>query len=396
MNVLRFTALALAVWTAPLGALAQSAPTGGDWIVDARLRYEGVVQDGLRDADAVTLRTRFGYETPVWRGLRALGEVEGVAQLTDAFNDTVNGNSNYAVVPDPEAFELNRLQLSWSGAEGRRAVLGRQRIILNNARFVGNGGFRQNEQTFDAVRLEARPFAQAGFTYVYIGNVRRNLGDESPQGEWGSDSHALQADIDLPFGRANVYGLLLDFRDDAPAQSSRTFGVRWSKEWEAGAFRSRLTLEAAAQSEYGSNPADFDLGYQHAEFALRRDRWTLTAGGERLEGNGARGFSTPLGALHVFQGWADVFLITPVDGVRDLYGGVAYTTAGERPLTFNVVAHDFSDDGGGAGFGGEVDASARMAISERFAIEAAAAFFDGDDPRFADRDKVWLTLEYRL
>ena len=35
--------------------------------------------------------------------------------------------------------------------------MGRQRIILNNARFIGNAGFRQNEQTFDAVRLEARP-----------------------------------------------------------------------------------------------------------------------------------------------------------------------------------------------------------------------------------------------
>lgn len=399
MTQLRLAALALAIWAAPLCAFAQSGQAGGDWIVDARLRYESVAQDGLRDADALTFRTRLGYETPVWRGLRLLGEIEGVAHLSGDFNDTVNGETAYAVVPDPEAFELNRLQLSWSGAQGRRAVLGRQRIVLNNGRFIGNVGFRQNEQTFDALRLEARPFAHAGFTYVYIDKVRRIFGDDSPQGEWESESHVLQADVDLPLGRANVYGLWLDFGADAPGQSARTYGVRWSHAWDAAGFRPRLTLEAAAQSEYGAAAANFDLSYQHAELALRRDRWTLTAGGERLEGDGARGFSTPLATLHLFQGWADVFLTTPTDGVRDLYAGVSYTTApviAGQPIALSLTAHDFSDDGGAAAFGSEWDASARLALNDRVSIEAKTAFFDGEDTRFADRNKIWLTLEYRL
>lgn len=398
MTNLRFTALALAIWAAPLGAWAQSASEHGDWIVEARLRYEGVSQDGLADADALTFRTRLGYESPAWHGFRLLGELEAVAQFSDDFNDTVNGAATYAVVPDPEALELNRLQLSWSGAEGRRAVLGRQRIVLNNARFIGNVGFRQNEQTFDALRLDARPFEHAGFTYVYIDNVRRIFGDDSPQGEWDSDSHIVQGDFDLPAGKLSAYGLWLDFRDDAPAQTSQTFGLRWTNEWDAGAFRPRLSLEAATQSDY-RGAGDFDLGYQHAELALRRDRWTVTVGGERLEGDGARGFSTPLATLHLFQGWADVFLATPPDGVRDLYAGVAYTTPpwiADQPVTFSVIGHDFSDDGGGADFGTEIDAAARMTINERVSLEAKAAFFDGEDPRFADRDKVWFSIEYRL
>ena len=44
---------------------------------------------------------------------------------------------------------------------------------------------------------------------------------------------------------------------------------------------------------------------------------TVKAAYESLEGNGARGFSTPLATLHAFQGWADVFLNTPADGVDD-------------------------------------------------------------------------------
>lgn len=396
---LAFALGALGAFAGASVAHAQSASQDGRWLLDTRLRYESVEQDGLRDADALTLRARLGYESPPWRGWRALGEVEGVAHLAGDFNDTVNGDTAYAVVPDPETFEVNRMQLSWAGAEGRRATLGRQRIILDNARFVGNVGFRQNEQTFDAARLEGRVTDNIALNYVYIDRVRRIFGDDSPQGEWDSDSHVLQADITLPAGRLSAYALLLDFQN-APVQSSQTYGARWSHQWEAGSFRPRLTLEAAVQRDYRGNSASFDLGYQHAELAIQREGWMLTVGGERLEGDDARGFATPLATLHAFQGWADVFLATPPDGVRDLYAGVSYTMRpqpAERPITFTLVAHDFaSDDGGDDDFGAELDASVRLALNERVGLEAKAAMFDGDDPRFADRTKFWLALEYRL
>lgn len=396
--VLRSCALALGVVFCAPAAGAQTPAAEGDWIVDTRLRYESVSQDGLNDANALTLRARLGYETPVWRGFRALGELEGVAQLTDDFNDTVNGHTAYATVADPEAFELNRLQVSWTGAEGRSAVLGRQRIVLGNARFVGNVGFRQNEQTFDALRLSFRPFAQTTLSYIYIDRVRRIFGDDSPQGEWESDSHVVQGEVTLPVGRLTAYGLLLDFQN-APAQSSQTYGARWQHEWEIGDYRPRFTLEAAQQQDYRNASADFDLGYQHAEFGLRHDRWGVTLGGERLEGDDTRGFSTPLATLHAFQGWADVFLTTPADGVRDLYAGVSYTTPpwpAAQPVTFAATYHDFADDGGSTAFGSEWNASARFAISEHVSLEAKAAVFDGEDTRFADRNKFWLAIEYRL
>lgn len=400
MNVLalRLCAFALGVVICAPAAVAQTAAAEGDWTLDTRLRYESVSQDGLEDANAVTLRARLGYETPAWRGFRALAELEGVAQLRDDFNDTVNGHTAYAIVADPQAFELNRLQVSWTGAEGRSAVLGRQRIMLGNARFVGNVGFRQNEQTFDAVRASFRPFEQTTLTYIYVDRVRRIFGDDSSQGEWESDSHIVQAEAALPIGRLTAYGLLLDFHT-APAQASQTYGVRWQSEWEVGAYRPRLVLEAAQQGDYRGNSADFDLGYQHAEFGLRRGQWSVTAGGERLEGDDTRGFSTPLATLHAFQGWADVFLTTPPDGVRDLYAGAAYTTApwpAAQPATFAVTYHDFADDSGGAEFGSEVDASARFSVTEHVSIEAKAAFFEGEDVRFADRNKLWLAIEYRL
>lgn len=400
---MRWTALSLSAFAACVAlsaswAYAQTPPDQDDWIFDSRLRYESVSQDGLDDAEALTARVRLGYETRAWRGWRALAEVEGVTQLTDDFNDTVNAQTTYPIVADPEAFELNRLHLAWSGGHGRSAVLGRQRIVLGNARFVGNVGFRQNEQTFDAVRLSARAWENATLTYIYIDRVRRIFGDDSPQGEWDSDSHIVQADVGLPMGRLSAYALALDFAG-APSQSSQTYGARWQHEWDVAGYRPRVALEAATQSEYGDNSADFNLGYQLAEIGLRHGSWNVTLGGERLEGDDARGFATPLATLHAFQGWADVFLTTPPDGVRDLYANVSYTTApwpGEQPVTFAVAYHYFAEDSGDADFGDEWDASARVSLNAHLSLEAKAALFAGEDPRFADRNKFWLALEYRL
>jgi hypothetical protein len=382
------------------GAVAQTNAdaNSGHWIVDTRLRYEGVSQDGLDAASAVTFRARLGYETQAVSGFRALIEAEGVGHITDDFNDTVNGQTAFATVPDPEVFELNRLQVAWAGAEGRKVVVGRQRVILNNARFIGNGGFRQNEQTFDAIRLEARPLQHLALTYLYLDDVRRTFGDRSPQGHWRSDSHVVQADLDGAFGKLSAYALLLDFANAAP-QSSSTYGARWQRTWGEGERNVRLTLEAARQSDYGNAPTRFDLGYQSGEFAVRRGAIGGTLGAERLEGNDGRGFSTPLATLHAFQGWADVFLTTPPDGVRDLYAGVSYNTSpwpAAQPVVLTAAVHDFSDDGGGGDFGGEFNASARFALSPHVALEVAAAAFNGDDPRFADRTKLWVSLEYRL
>jgi hypothetical protein len=399
---LRVLTLALgafgAAWAWSDTASAQPAANAGTWIVDTRLRYEGVSQDGLDDASALTLRARLGYETQARHGVRGLIEAEGVGHLNDDFNDTLNGRIAFAAIPDPEGLELNRLQLTWTGEEGRRAVVGRQRIVLNNARFIGNAGFRQNEQTFDAVRLEARPIPHLALTYLYLDRVLRTAGNRSPQGEWHSDSHVVEADLDGAYGKLSGYALLLDF-SNAAAQSSETFGARWQKAWDIGAYNARLTLEAARQSDYGNAPMRFDLGYQSAELVVRRGDWSGMLGGERLEGNGARGFSTPLATLHAFQGWADVFVNTPPDGVRDLFAGVSYNTRpwpASQPLALTLVGHNFTDDRGGADFGNELDASARFTITSHLALEIAAAAFDGQDARFADRDKLWVSLEYKL
>jgi hypothetical protein len=392
--------LLVAISAAALGApgLALADPIPGKLIVDMRLRSEFVDQDGLpKTAEALTLRTRLGWETPAWQGFRALVEGENVAALDEDYNSTLNGKVRFPVVSDPPVTQMNRLQLSWTGAGGD-LIAGRQRIILGNARFIGNSGFRQTEQTFDAARADWRPNAGLTLTYAYIDKVHRVFTEKSPQGAWNSDSHVFQADYKTSAGTLTAYGYLLDFTN-AATQSSATWGVRF-----AGAHPLKPGLavtyeaEAARQTDYRNSPAAFDLGYLDLGLGLKApDRWA-SLGFEELEGNGRRSFQTPLATLHIFQGWADVFLTTPPAGIRDLNlnAGATVKLGGKAPpLKLQASAHDFTDDNGSRRYGRELDLLAALPLTNSLAAELKAAFFDGATPAFADRTKMWMTLEYR-
>ncbi len=394
-SAVRLASLALVAASAPV--VAHGAEGQGDWIVDARLRYEAVSQDGFTDdARALTLRARLGYETPVWHGFRALVEAEGVAALLDDYNSTTNGQIGYPVVLDPEAAEINRAQVSWTGQQAS-VVVGRQRVILGNARFVGNVGFRQNEQTFDAARVAFRATPTTTLTWVYIDRVHRILGDDSPQGEWDSDSHLFQVETKTPVGQLTGYGYLLDF-ETSPLQSSATWGARLAGSRPL-AIGPSITWEAeyARQGEWGGNPVDFDLDYLALSAGLKTQDRYASVGVERLDGDGARGFGTPLATLHAYQGWADLFLATPAGGLRDVHLKAGITVpVGPRRLKLAAAAHDFTDAGGDIAYGREFDVSATLPLTPRLSFEAKAARFDGDAPAFADRTKVWVTLELKL
>jgi hypothetical protein len=194
------------------------------------------------------------------------------------------------------------------------------------------------------------------------------------------------------------YGYLLDF-SNAAAQSSATWGARLegsrslSSDWSA-----LYTVEYARQSEYGSNPARFDLDYGLVSAGLKRGPFAGTLALERLDGNGAQAFQTPLATLHAFQGWADVFLTTPRDGLRDASATVSYAVAHPpvgRSGVLTASWRAYHDDSGSVRYGSELDLSGRLVLGPRWAVEIKGAHFDGATLLFPDRDKVWAALEYR-
>lgn len=391
-GLLAFTALAAIAAPAAAASAEAEAPR---LLVDWRTRYEGY-EAGGKDAEALTTRLRLGLETPARSGLSALVEVEAIGAPIDDYADGVRPRPQDAVIPDPQDVELNRAQVSWTPSPALTAVVGRQRLVFGNARFVGASGWRQNEQTFDAAKVVWTPARPVSLTYAYVDDVRRSVGRDHPQGVWRSDSHLLQADY-APGARwkASAYAFLLDVRN-APGQSSATTGLRLtgrtplsetlSATWEG---------EYARQTDYAANPADFTVDYGLLAVGLAGPNWTLGAVVEQLGGDGTDSFQTPIATLHGFQGWADVIGATPPDGLRDVYLRGSRSFAAARPVKLTGELHDFRDDSGDHRIGREADAAVAVQLTRSMSVEAGAARFDSATPLYPDGTRGWLTLEFR-
>jgi hypothetical protein len=372
----------------------------GKFILDGRYRFEQVEQDGFaEEADAHTVRVRAGFQTgKVW-DLQGLVELEGIGHLNDDFNDTVNGHIAFPIVSDPEDFQVNRLQLEYSGLPQTVVTVGRQRINLDNQRFIGSVGWRQNEQTFDALRVANTTVPNLAATYIYLDRVNRVFGERSPQGDFEGDTHLVNLAYDIMgWGKLTAYGYLLDL-NEAPALSTETFGARFAGKHDIGeGVAAVYAVEYATQSDYGANPASFDLGYWLAEAGMVWRGFKLMGGVETLDGDGIRGFSTPLATLHKFQGYADVFLTTPANGIVDRYATLGYETKIENAepitgLTAALTYHDFEAERGGASFGDELDAELVAKFGDRWSAGIKYADYAGDGG-LADRSKLWLSVEF--
>lgn len=374
----------------------------GKPIIDVRYRLEFKKQETFaRDAFANTIRTRLGYETGEFHHLKALVEFENVATIgDDHFNSTTNGRTQFPVVADPNATEINRAQVTFTGIDKTPITVGRQAYNLLNQRFVGAVDFRQNQQTFDAARLSTTYFKNFSFDYLYLTRIHRVFGDDHPLGEFDSDSHVVAGTCNAgKLGKLSGYALLLDF-DEAPSLSSKTFGARYENIIPLDAakkFKLGLTGEYAAQRDYAKNPFNYSESYVHGEGSLAVSAATVRIGYERLGGNGAIGFSTPLATLHKFQGNADVFLTTPVNGIEDLYVTAQYDLKKgpfKTGLNFFATWHDFRAERGGADLGEELNAGVAINIRKHWSAEVKGAIYDGV-PGIADRSLIWTSLRFQ-
>lgn len=391
--------------------------------LEARLRYEEVDQTKtatLREnAEALTLRTRFGFETASWNNLKGLVEFEDVRQVgpdnyavnvPGAATAPLNGadKSKYPLVNDPQVTELNRLQVTWTPNKAATVTLGRQRILLDDQRFVGNSGWRQDEQTFDALRLDTK-YGKFKATYAYVTRINRILGEER---DWAADAQLLNATwapAEALWVQSFVYAL--DFRN-SPINSSITKGVKFSGKTKTGAYKWAYNATYAQQSDYRSNSSPFELDYMGFDLAGTYDIYTAKLSYESLEGNGTRGFTTPLASSHPFQGWADAW-VSPggnkgfVDGLEDLNLTINVKPKLKLTHLFNIDLtarrHDFNDQRTGADLATEWDLQALAFVTPKLSVALKYADFqrEGSVPKGTatpppSRTKVWVVLEYKL
>ncbi len=372
-------------------------------IIDARLRFETVDQPVL-GADALTLRVRGGAEARLG-DFSLLAEAEATVAAVDDYNafpfalpGSDQSRPGYAVIADPQNAEINRLQLHYRFRDSAVTV-GRQRINLDDQRWVGSVGWRQNEQTFDAVRGEARlgPIS-ADLTYAIR---QRTIFGEDAGPRTGVDGDFVFAGLSARQGvvQGKLFAYLLDFDESfALANSSQTYGGFVTAAVPIGGD-TRLNLRAsyAGQSDYGRNPIDYAADYWSVEAGTSLARFALAAGFEQLGSGNGRAVQTPMATLHKFNGWADMFLTTPPNGLNDYYVSIGRTFDGVRllpGLNANLAFHQFDSAVGEIDYGREWDASVGFRAGS-FGVLIKFADYDADGFGVNTR-KIWLQIEWSL
>ena len=389
--------LAALVAAAPSCATAADATPSLKWEWNARLRQEAVDDDAFaRNAQADTLRLRAGLRLQSGTGFNALLEGEGIA-AAGGYNSGANGETTRPTILDPRGIELNQAFAGWKN-ETFAATLGRQRLAFDNQRWIGNSGWRQNEQTFDAAAVEWKFARDWNARYAWLWRVHRVAGDDALDPlarERNLDTHLAEVAWKHGIQQVAGYAWLHDDHDQASA-STATFGVRAATDMARDGARFGLVLEFARQRDYAGTPLAFSHRYWLVEPTCTLRSTTLRAGWEHLGGDGTHALQAPLGTLHAFNGWADKFNATPPDGLDDRYLGAAgafgHPRAGGR-ATWQVAWHDYRADRGGAHYGSEWNASLGIPLAK--GLNATLKFADYRADAFAhDTRKVWLQLEY--
>lgn len=375
-------------------------------LANARLRYETVDQDGIATkADALTLRVRAGVHATSG-SLSALVEAQGNLALVGDYYDGVNGVAARPLVADPENIALYRAQVQYR-TKVVAITAGRQRIVLDDERFAGDVAFRQNAQTFDAVRVEWTGLPKLKADVSYVGSVRTIWGIDGK----GARPTSIPGDTVLanlayatPLGTATGFAYLID-QDAAAVQgfrlSSQTYGARFAGAYPFGKTV-KLAYQAsyAHQTDYRRNPNSYAADYYFLDAALTLGGVKLGGGYEELGASGGRAltsFQTPLATGFKFQGWANKFLTTPADGVRDAYAMVGYgvpAIGALKAVTVQAIYHRFESDRLVRHYGNEIDLLATAKL-RKTAVSIRYADYRAD--RFAtDTKKLWLQLDWTI
>ncbi|MDO7086286.1 alginate export family protein [Pseudocolwellia sp. AS88] len=349
--------------------------------LDFNLRYESVDQDNaLKDASALTLRTRLTHATASYNGFSAVVEFEDsrVIAGVDNYNDTTGNNAGiYSVVADPETTELDQAYVQYK-TDKFTAKVGRQVVTLDGHRFVGHVGWRQDRQTFDAANFMYQASEKLSGSYTYISKRNRIFAEAN---DLDSKDHLLNVAYKTSLGKVVGYAYLLEV-DNGTDNGLDTYGISFTGKKDGFLY----AAEIATQSDDAS---DADTSYLMLEGGYNFGKVTAKLGYESLGSDKGVGFSTPLATAHKFNGWADQFLGTPGVGLEDIYATVSTKVLGGN---LSVTYHDFSSDVDSVDLGSEIDAVYAKGFAKNYKAGVKLASYSAGDAGSGkvDTDKIWV------
>ena len=383
---------------------------GGKPILDVNLRWEYGKIDDQKVAHSSTVRTRLGYQTKPLKGFSGLLEFVNVTSpRPSAYYDGTGSNSqNRTIVADPEVTDINRAWLGFDRPDwyGSKLKAGRQRIILDDARWIGNVGWRQNEQRFDSARGQTSlGIDDLNVQYVFVWNVKRIFGDQGSNTsnlDYTQATHLLNVSYDLTKElQATAFAYLIDpnnldnATDSRALNHSTTFGLRLTGKVElSDKLDSHYEISYAYQSDWRDNPIDYDAHYYKLVAGLDYHPIAAFELGYEVLGSddGKAVIATPFATAHKFNGYADAFLNNGGPrGLRDVFISITPAIPIDK-LKFTAIVHQFYSDQGSDNLGQEYDAVATYDINQYLQVLYKVAYYDESD-RSSPKSRVRSILQ---
>ncbi len=337
----------------PVASSVKEALEKGEAHLNFRLRYEDVSK-GNQGAQALTLRSRFGFETLPYELFTAFVEFDDVRAIPDDdnFNSGTNNQFDDVFVEDPEGTELNQAWLAYDIAN-TLFKFGRQTISLNNERLLGGDAWRQNEQTFSALSIQNEILNYTRIEFAQLNEVQTN--QDKSVGSASQDINAKLFNLNYRgfwLSDLSFYALWISDHPDQREWETSTYGINFTGKL-GGDFSVTYLLDFAQQEDAGANPASYSVGYSLIDILFGYQGFQVRTGYERLGAAKNGYFVTPLGSMHEFQGASDQFANNGLgniqSGIQDSYLGLGYQldlTLGKKTIPLNVSAtyHDFDVD----------------------------------------------------
>lgn len=351
-----------------------------DFSVNARARYEYREAGALEASHAGTLRVRPGITFLPEGPFTLFVESEHTLALIDDYQVGTPQSAildpftaNNTPIGDPETNELNQAYAQFKKDDFKIKV-GRQRYILDNAAFIGNVGWRQNEQTLDAVSI-ANKYGAYSFSYAYANKVNRIFGSDAL-----GAVRALEGDVHLfnnsyKFESFTLGGYLyhMDFDEVSFAfASNSTYGVYADFDLGPG----KVHAEYAYQTDATDGQLGYSASYAHVKYGQKVGSYSVHAGVEYLED----GFVTPLATVHAYNGFADNFignrlgLVNSWEGLTDFYAGASTKIS---DVALKGFVHYYADDSLNEDYGWELDFVAAKPIAKNTKLVAKLAYYNG-------------------
>lgn len=363
----------------------------GSIYLQLRTRYELFAPDAAPDRDGFSQRLHYGYRSPEWQGLQFLAEGETLYPLGS--RGDLHPLDDAAV-----GTRLNQLWGQYTYEDLGSVKVGRQVFVLGNQRFIGHVGWRQSNQTFDAVTAQINPLEDVLVTPFYLDRVTRVNGDREDLTGFGVNlAYALRPEI-----KVEAFAFRLDF-DDLANFSNDTLGVRLTGALEQEEVTFRYAASYAYQTDNGGNPGGVDFSLHYLSGELSASLRGITVGGmfEILEGDGEQGFRTPLATVHAFNGFTDVLLPLAgfASGLEDYQVFAGYRIPVGNGLNTRVGYHYFQTNNNRTKLGEEINFVANYRFNSFLSTNLKYGYYwgAGNDifpPASGDKEMLVVDLNF--